>query len=94
MHNDARHFNQAPQLMADAAEEVQGLADVFAWINELFVSIDDATENKTMADGVALIRIARLAALGRTLATDWQYIADSMSKRITEEAKKLEASHA
>jgi hypothetical protein len=79
------------ELATEAQEDRRCLADVFAWTNEIFASIEDCSSDQKMIAGAALLRISRLAALGRNLSTNWQVTAESMSDKFEKELKDCES---
>jgi hypothetical protein len=81
------------ELATDAHENLSGLAEIFAQLNELFVSIDEATENKTALPTATLRRIKILAGLGRYMAVNWEQMAESMADRFSREIGLIEVSH-
>jgi len=81
------------ELATDALEDLSGLAGVFAQLSEVFVSIDEATENKAVLPGVVLMRINRLAGLGRYMAVHWEQMAESMADKYSREIGLMESDH-
>lgn len=75
------------ELATDAHEDLTCLAEVFAWTDELFASIDDCASDQKMIASAALLRIRHLASLGRYLATNWQGTADSMAEKFQKEVE-------
>jgi hypothetical protein len=79
------------ELATDARDDISNLAEILAQLNEVFVSIEAATENKVVLPIVALKRISRLAGLGRYMAGHWEEVADRMGSRFSREVDVMES---
>ena len=77
---DAPSIQRAASALRTAADELNTLADTFGWMNALFVSSERCAQEDGAHPGVLLSEIARMAAMGRYLSSDWQAIAESMSE--------------
>lgn len=78
------------ELATDAFKDLQLVATIFAQLKELFVCIDEAAEQNTESPGGVLMRISRLAALGRATAVNWEQNAEDMADRFSREINCME----
>ncbi|HDR9061075.1 TPA: hypothetical protein QDB03_002690 [Burkholderia vietnamiensis] len=77
---NATTIQSAATALRNAADELNTLADTFGWMNALFSSIERCAQEDGAHPGVLLSEIARMAAMGCYLSSDWQAIAESMSE--------------